>query len=195
MTRAFAVTFDYRCPFARNAHESVVAGLRAGRDWDVTFLPFSLDQVHVEEGAPAVWDRPASERGTGVHALEWGIAVRDHSPDRFLDWHVGAFAARHDDGRRLTEVSVLRDVADRAGLDPDAIAAVVASGTPLRALADEHSTAARTHAVFGVPTFVAGDHAVFVRLMDRERPDDIDRVLDLLEFGSLNELKHTRIPR
>ena len=44
--------FDYRCPFARNGHESVVAGLRDGRDWDVTFVPFSLDQVHVEEGEP-----------------------------------------------------------------------------------------------------------------------------------------------
>ena len=28
---SFAVSFDYRCPFARNGHESVVAGLRAGR--------------------------------------------------------------------------------------------------------------------------------------------------------------------
>ena len=50
MARQFAVSFDYRCPFARNAHESVVAGLEAGRDWDVTFVPFSLDQMHVEEG-------------------------------------------------------------------------------------------------------------------------------------------------
>ena len=77
MTRAFAVSFDYRCPFARNAHESVVAGLRAGRDWDVPFTPFSLDQVHVEDGETPVWDRPEMERGTGVRALEWGIAVRD----------------------------------------------------------------------------------------------------------------------
>ena len=46
----FAVTWDYRCPFARNAHEHVVLGLAAGAPWDVTFLPFSLDQVHVEEG-------------------------------------------------------------------------------------------------------------------------------------------------
>ena len=26
--RSFSVTWDYRCPFARNAHEHVVAGLR-----------------------------------------------------------------------------------------------------------------------------------------------------------------------
>ncbi|HEX5616393.1 MAG TPA: DsbA family protein [Acidimicrobiia bacterium] len=195
MTLSFSVTFDYRCPFARNAHESVVAGVRAGRDWDVTFVPFSLDQVHADDDTPAVWDRPADERGTGVHALEWGIAVRDTHPERFFDWHLATFAARHDEGRRLTEVTVLRDVAAAVGLDADAIASHVAGGAPLRALATEHTAIARSHAVFGVPTFVVGEHAMFVRLMDRGGPDDIDRVLDLVEFGSLNELKHTRIPR
>ena len=87
MTRQFAVSFDYRCPFARNGHESVVAGLRAGRDWDVRFLPFSLDQVHVEEGEQPVWDRDPDVWGTGVLALCWGIAVRDSFADHFLDWH------------------------------------------------------------------------------------------------------------
>jgi hypothetical protein len=50
MTAVFAVTWDYRCPFARNAHEHVLTGLTAGADWQVTFVPFSLGQVHVEEG-------------------------------------------------------------------------------------------------------------------------------------------------
>ena len=34
-THTFAVTWDYRCPFARNAHEHVVTGLQGGADWDV----------------------------------------------------------------------------------------------------------------------------------------------------------------
>ena len=49
--------------------------------------------------------------------------------------------------------------------------------------------------MFGVPTFVVGDRAVFVRLMDRKNPDDIDRVLDLLDWTDLNEFKHTSVPR
>jgi hypothetical protein len=53
---AFAVTYDYRCPWARNMHEHIVTGLRGGADWDVTFLPFSLNQAHVEEGGTPVWD-------------------------------------------------------------------------------------------------------------------------------------------
>src|SRR5690349_23604548 len=111
MTRAFAVTFDYRCPFARNAHEAVVTALREGRDWDVTFTPFSLDQVHVEEGETPVWERDPAEWGTGVNALLWGIAIRDEKPDNFLDWHVAAFAARHDEGRKIAKLDVLRDIA------------------------------------------------------------------------------------
>lgn len=62
----FDITFDYLCPFARNANEAVVKGLRQGRDWDVAFRPFSLAQVHVEEGEPSVFDDTTkSARPTG----------------------------------------------------------------------------------------------------------------------------------
>ena len=195
MPRSFAATFDYRCPFARNGHESVVAGLREGRDWDVTFAPFSLDQVHVEEGQPPVWERSPDVWGTGVNALLWGIAVRDHFTDQFVDWHLAAFAARHEQGLKIAKDEVLRDVAMSVGLDTDAVAAEVASGRPLETLALEHTEAVKRHSVFGVPTFIVGERAVFVRLMDRANPDEIDRVLDLLEWTELNEFKHISIPR
>lgn len=195
MARQFAVTFDYRCPFARNSHEAVVSGLKGGRDWDVRFVPFSLDQVHVEEGEPPVWERTPDVWGTGVLALLWGIAVRDAFPDQFLDWHVAAFAARHDDGRKIAHESVLREVAASVGLDPDAVAAEVATGGPLKTLADEHTEAVKRWNVFGVPTFIVGDRAVFVRVMERNRPDDVDRGLDLMEWRELNEFKYTKIPR
>lgn len=195
MTRSFAVSFDYRCPFARNAHESVVQGVRDGRDWAVRFVPFSLDQAHVDEGATAVWDRAPGERGTGVLALEWGLAVRDAFADRFLDFHVATFAARHDESLQLRDEAVLREVASSVGLDPDAVSAFVGTGAPLAALRAEHTAAARDDAMFGVPTFVDGKAAVFVRLMDRARPEQVDHVLDLLAFEGLNEFKHTRVPR
>jgi hypothetical protein len=49
--------------------------------------------------------------------------------------------------------------------------------------------------MFGVPTFVQGDQAVFVRFMTRKEPTDIDRALDLLEWPDLNEFKHTSVAR
>src|ERR1700689_2569627 len=85
MTLSFAVTWDYRCPFARNAHEHVLSGLATGADWDVTFLAFSLGQVHVEEGQPSVWDKP--EQDGGILALQAGVVVRDHFADQFPGVH------------------------------------------------------------------------------------------------------------
>jgi hypothetical protein len=195
VARQFAVSFDYRCPFARNGHESVVQGLRDGRDWDVRFLPFSLDQVHVEEGEPPVWERDPEHWGSGVNALLWGIAVRDNFAESFYDWHVAAFAARHDEGRQIAKPAVLAEIATSVGLDADAVAAEVASGRPLKVLAEEHTEADKRWHVFGVPTFIVGERAVFVRLMDRKSPDDVDRVLDLLDWTDLNEFKHTSVDR
>lgn len=195
MSRDFAVSFDYRCPFARNAHESVVAGLQAGRDWNVTFTPFSLDQVHVEEGETAIWDRDPAEWGTGVSALLWAIAIRDQMPDQFLAWHSAAFAARHEEGAKIAKPEVLREIATGAGLDGAAIEAEIETGRPLKTLAAEHTDAVKKHAMFGVPTFVVNDRAVFIRFMDRKNPVDIDKALDLLEWTDLNEFKHTSVPR
>ena len=195
MSRDFAVSFDYRCPFARNAHESVVAGLQAGRDLNVTFTPFSLDQVHVEEGETAIWDRDPAEWGTGVSALLWAIAIRDQMPDQFLAWHSAAFAARHEEGAKIAKPEVLREIATGAGLDGAAIEAEIETGRPLKTLAAEHTDAVKKHAMFGVPTFVVNDRAVFIRFMDRKNPVDIDKALDLLEWTDLNEFKHTSVPR
>jgi hypothetical protein len=196
VARQFAVTWDYRCPFARNAHEALVAGLRQGRDWDVRFVPFSLDQVHVGEGETPVWERGLDEQGVGgVRALLWGIAVRDAFADKFLDFHMAAFRARHDEGKKIAEEPVLREVAAGVGLDPDAVAEEVNSGRPLKALEAEHTEAVDNYAVFGVPTIVEGDEAVFVRMMERGNVDDFAHALELVPSTRLNEFKRTKIPR
>jgi hypothetical protein len=196
VARQFAVTWDYRCPFARNAHEALVNGLKEGRHWDVRFWPFSLDQVHVEEGESPVWERGLDEPGvSGVRALLWGLAVRDAFPDHFLDFHIGVFRARHDEGKKIAEESVLRQVAENVGLDPEAVAEEVASGRPLKALEAEHTEAVDHWAVFGVPTLIEGDEAVFVRIMERGNVDDWVQALGLVGSTRLNEFKRTKIPR
>src|SRR3954463_12984188 len=108
MTRTFALTFDYRCPYARIAHEHVIAGLRPGADWDVSFLPFSLAQAHVEEGEPPVWVRP--EVDSGLLALQTSLAVRDTQPDHFLDVPHALFEPRHVNAGHLREREQLTPV-------------------------------------------------------------------------------------
>jgi hypothetical protein len=195
VTRRFGLTWDYLCPFARNAHEAVVAGVRDGKDWDVRFWAFSLDQAHLEEGDTPVWERPLDAAGSGVRALLWGIAVRDSFPEHFFDFHLGVYKARFDEGQKIPEEAVLRAVATQVGLDADAVAAEVATGGPAKTLESEHSEAVERCAAFGVPTVIDGEEAVFVRLMERGNTADLEQALDLVGNTRLNEFKRTKIPR
>lgn len=198
--RAFSVTFDYRCPFARNAHEHVVEALRAGAPWDVTWVPFSLGQVHVAEGEPDIWGRWQDD--SGLLALQAGVVVRDKFTEQFLDAHAALFALRHDHGGRLRDPDAVRQVLHEQGIDADVVLAEIESGAAIATVQAEHERAVREHTVWGVPTFIVGDQAAFVRYMDRPRGDadratrTIERTLDLLEgWVELNEFKHTSIPR
>ena len=195
MASQFALTWDYLCPFARNAHEALVAGLRDGKDWSVRFWAVSLDQVHLEEGETPVWERPVEEAGRGVRALLWGIAVRDVFCEQFLDFHMGVYRARFDEGLQITDEATLRAVAEKVGLDAEAVAAEVASGRPAKILESEHTEAVERYAVFGVPTILDGDEAVFVRLMERGNTADLEQVVELVGDTRINEFKRTRIPR
>ena len=110
----FAVTWDYRCPFARNVHEHLAVGLADGADWDVTFLPFSLSPDPRPRGRHPGLGRPAAGRRPPGPGL--GVVVRDQYPDRFLDADVALFAARHDEGLDLRLPEVVRKVLDGVGL-------------------------------------------------------------------------------
>lgn len=195
MPRSIAVTFDYRCPFAYNGNAAVIAAVRDGVDLDARYVPFSLDQAHIDEGAPPVWEREAATWGTGVLALLYGIAVRDAFAEQFEDAHLALFAARHDKGLKLGHEDVLRDAVTSAGLDADAVAAEVWSGRPLATLAREHTEAVTRWGVWGVPTFIEGDDAAFVRFMERGRVDDLERMLELMSWTRFNEFKRPTVPR
>lgn len=196
----FGVTYDYRCPFARNAHEHVLTALEGGADWKVDFVPFSLSQAHVEEGEPPVWDDP-DHRGD-LLAIEASLAVLADQPEHFLRVHRALFAARHDEAADLRDQSVVAQVLAGAGADAEAALGAVASGGPRRRFRAAHEAAVVDHQVFGVPTFIVGDRAVFVRLMIRPDGDadlaraTIERVVEIVaHHPEINELKATSIPR
>lgn len=209
MTLEFAVTWDYRCPFARNFCEHVLAGLNAGADWDVQWIPFSLDQAHVQEGEPDAWDNPETCRS--LLAGQVGVVIRDHFPDMFLAAHQALFDIRHELGDDLRDEAVLRAAVASVGVDPDEVFDEIAAGWPLAAFRKEHEAAVAEHKVFGVPTVIAGlrspnaehgDQAVFIRVMHRPHGDagaairTVERSVDLVTgWPDLNEFKHTSIPR
>ncbi len=194
----FAVTWDYRCPFARNGHEHLLDGLEGGAPWDVAFVPFFLNQAHVPEGGTPSWEDPAQQ--ADLLALSAGVVVRDRYPEVFHPVHRALFAARHDEAGDLRDRAVVAKALDRGGADADAVLAEVDAGWPAKVVRDEHERAVAELGVFGVPTFVFGDRAVFVRLMTRPRGDadlartTIERVVGLItDQPELNEFKYTRI--
>jgi hypothetical protein len=198
--KPFAVTWDYRCPFARNAHEHILAGLADGADWDVSFLPFSLTQAHVPEGGIAAWDDPA--KAPDLMALAAGVVVRDEYPAQFAAVHHALFAARHDAGLDLRDRGVVSGVLDAAGVPGDKVLAQVDSGEPIDEIERAHLQAVGEWSVFGVPTFVVDGRAVFVRLMSRPGDDGalarrtIEGIVQLMDDQpDLNEFKFTTLTR
>jgi 2-hydroxychromene-2-carboxylate isomerase len=199
MTLHFGITWDYRCPFARIVHKHIVDGLLDGADWKVDFVPFSLGQVHVEEGEAPIWERPQDD--TGILALQAAVVVRDTMADQFPVVHRALFEARHAEGAQLRDEPVLRALLEANGVDPDPVFAEVASGRPLEIIRDEHTRVATELDVWGVPTFMASGRAAFVRLMDlpvdgADARQSIERIVDMvINWSALNEFKHTSLDR
>jgi protein-disulfide isomerase len=197
---SFSVTWDYRCPFARNAHEHLVTGLADGADWDVTFLPYSLSQGHVPEGGTPVWDDP--DKLKELIALAAGVVARDQYPEQFWAVHNALFAARHEEGLDLRRAEVVVGALDAAGVPGEKVMAEVHAGGPIDQIRRAHLQAVNEWSVFGVPTFVVDGRAVFVRLMSRPQGDaalarrTIEGIVRLMEEQpDLNEFKYTTLSR
>ena len=197
MARSIAVTFDYRCPFAYNGNAAVVAALRAGSD-----IEFRFTAVLARPGA----HRGGRAAGVGARARRSGAPAcsrcctaspcATRSPSSSSTRTSRCSRPRHDKGLKLGHEDVLRDaVADGRASTPTRSPRRSRSGRPLKTLAAEHTEAVDKWAVFGVPTYIEGDEAVFVRFMERGRVDDLERMLDLLQWTRLNEFKRTRIAR
>ncbi len=197
-TAKFNVNWDYRCPFARIVNEHIVVGLRNGANWEVNFLPFSLTEIHSEEGEPPSWEDPA--KADELLAGQVGITIKKKYPDAFHDFHVLLFSMRHDHGKDLRNKGILESAISQVGLVPQTVFAEIEKGWPLEEYRQQHEESVRDYSVFGVPTIFVGGKAAFVRLMKRAdgNPqtsiDYIEKIVDqIANHPEINELKHTTI--
>ena len=194
---SFGLSYDYRCPFAKNIHLHVLAALRAGADFDVEFIPWTMSQGHRDPGAPDVWDDPALD--PALLALAVSVSVRDEQPAHFLTTHEALFRARHERAIRLATMGEIAGVLAPIGVDMDKVAADVVSRRPHRVIG-ENFHAMEAYEAFGVPTFVVGSDATFVRYMNPPTDDErasveiIESLVTLMAGQpELNEFKHTRV--
>lgn len=195
----FSVNWDYRCPFARIINEHIVVGLQHGADWEVEFLPFSLTEVHSEEGETPSWEDPS--KADELLAIQVGIVTKKNAPEKFLDLHLKLFSLRHNEGKDLRDTKVLESAIIESGLDPKEIFSEIESGWPLKEFRTQHEDSVAKYSTFGVPTIFVGDQAAFVRLLARYSGDaqqsikHIEKIVAQIDgYPELNELKHTTIP-
>ena len=194
----FGITYDYLCPFARNGNEHVVTGLRAGADWAVELVPFSLSQAKAAESGEVRWDATAALRRSGVLALAVAELVRTEHPDRALNVHTELFALRHERAGDLRDPGDVAGALERCGV-PSALVDRADEGVePLR-IAHEAMVARQ---VWGVPTLLGSHRAVFVRLLDRAGDDPaasiarIERLVRMVEDEPmLHEFKQVDLPQ
>ena len=195
---SFDLSYDYRCPFAKNIHLHVITALRAGADFSVRFVPWTLSQGYQEESEPDVWENPA--RDADLLALAASVSVRDHQPELFLEAHEALFLARHVDGVRLSTLDEVTVVLDKVGVDVHRVHDDLATRRPYGVIGASFHEFERYEA-FGVPTFVVNGAATFVRYMTAPSDDAkesirvIESLVTLMELEpELNEFKHTQVP-
>jgi hypothetical protein len=195
---SFDLSFDYRCPFAKNIHLHVLRALDAGAEFSVNFVPWTMSQGYKGEGAPDVWNDPAHD--ADLLSLAASISVRDQQPALFLRVHEALFRARHERAIRLVTMEELEGVLAPLGVDVAMVKDDLASRRPHAVIGENFLKFAKFEA-FDVPTFVVGDDATFVRYMKPPTGDAedsiklIESIVTLIAAQpELNEFKHTRLP-
>jgi len=195
---AFELSYDYRCPFAKNIHLHMVSALKAGGTFDVTFVPWTMSQGYKADGSPDVWDD--EKYNAELLALAVSTSIRDQQTEYFLDAHEAMFRGRHEKGIRLVTIEEIEGLLAPLGVDMDKVRSDIASRRPHQVIGESFKRFAKVEA-FGVPTFVIGNDATFVRYMNAPTNDAhasiavIDSLVSMMaNRPELNEFKHTRAP-
>jgi len=195
---SFKISYDYRCPFANNLHRHVITALRAGGDFAVEFIPWTMSQGYRAPGASDVWDDPAKD--ADHLALAVSVSIRDQQSERFLDVHEALFRARHEAGANLKNWNDIEVALRDCAVDLASVRQDVASRRPYDVIGQCFKEFERYEA-FGVPTMVVDEDATFVRYMKGPSEDanaSVTLVTSLISLinsqGDLNEFKHTKVP-
>ncbi len=195
---AFELSYDYRCPFAKNIHLHVITALRAGGALDVAFAPWTMSQGHRAPGAPDVWDDPSKD--SELLSLAYSTSIRDQQTEHFLDAHEALFRGRHEKGIRLISHEEIADVLKNTGVNIESARVDVESRRPHAVIGETFRKFEKMQA-FGVPTFVVNGDATFVRYMKPPTEDGansieiISSLVTLMaDSADLNEFKHTQLP-
>ena len=195
-----AFFYDIVCPYAYIASTRVhaVCSRHGGR---VAPRPILLGGVYQAVGTPSLPQRqmPAAKaawlaRDIALCAEMYGVPLRFPAghPRRSVEamrlilaapeatrWPLteAIYSAYWAEGRDIADTAVLADVARSVGLDGDALVEIIATPAAKEALRARTAEAVAA-GVFGVPTFIVGDHLIWGQ-------DRLDLVEHLVAGGRL----------
>ena len=163
----------------------------------IEWVPYELHPEIPREGRPRdevlpLRYRAQAEEGVRRLSAEVGLSLRHHerlinsrpalqaaeyarSQGRFLPMHQALFQAYWDDGADVSDLEVLRRLADRAGVDPEAMAKSVEADESGDYL-DARRAEAEDLMISGIPAHVIADrylvmgaqpYSVFERVMTK----------------------------
>ena len=120
-----------------------------------------------------IWEQPDDYPARGIRAFRAAEAARRQGEAAFARFHFALLQARHEERHDIADVNVLTQVAEEVGLDMTEFGRDFADRSLLAGLAADHTFAAETLGVFGVPTLVFPDRqAVFVRVSPPPPPEE-----------------------
>ncbi|UCC17382.1 MAG: DsbA family protein [Dehalococcoidales bacterium] len=158
-----------------------------GKELPVIWRYFSLEQNnHSQVSEKKIWETsPVKIRG--IDAFRAAEAVRRQGTNLFKVFHELLLNAVHKERRDIADSEVLKDTAEKAGVDMNRFTNDFNDPAILDRLAEDHFHAVNDLKIFGTPTFVFnGNNPVFLKITLA----DIENSLDLFK-----ELVHVAIDR
>ena len=149
--------------------------------FSIEWKAFSLEQQNSTQGKDfMMWEHPEYP-SKGIPALVAAKAAKNQGESSFLNFHMAAYKARHDDGEDIADRQVLRDIAKSVDLDLDRFEKDMDRDETWQQVGKDHMESKDTYDVFGVPTLVFGrGQAVFVKL--QWIPESKEERISLLEL-------------
>ena len=184
--------FDVLCPYAYQTSKWI-REVRSLNDLEIRWKFFSLEEINRFEGKKHPWER---EWSYGWSLMRIGAVLRRQSMDALDRWYERSGRALHEEGRRVHDPQVARELLAEIGLDPGVVDEALADETTHDVVKAEHDRVAATGG-FGVPTLFFGEQVIFGPvLIDPPAGDAAVRLweslITWLEFPNLYEIQRPK---
>ena len=173
-----------------------------GSKVEVDWQPFSLTQVNSDKDAELKsWEQPGVLDGSDKSFLahQSGLAAKRQGQEAFESFFITLLKARHEDKKDLNDPEVMREAAEKAGLEVARFLEDQADPDLLREIAESHTKAVDEHGVFGVPTYVfPSGNAAFLKMFippEEQAAEIYDSMSQVIgQFEHVGEIKRPQPP-